>query len=305
MGAISYAGTRQHSALILFLPGITGNMEQFTLVRQRLRGVPADLAFGRSVLPNGTPGEGIPDITEVANAIAEELRSSHDGEVVIVSHSVGAFVALGIAHEVPAAVKSVILVNGGLTSIARFLDQPAHEFSARPLACLTFLHLFVLVSSPAPEWLRRLLGSRKWITRAVLGKLVTDSAMKTREERSALLNEAGGPRVLRSLWKSRHHWRAFIAYANEIPTDVLFIIGDRDPISTEAGARAMAALLPSARICILKGVGHAAPLEAADTVAEVIREAIEAPDAAHFSAHPADPDHYNRGHQSECRKVGP
>jgi pimeloyl-ACP methyl ester carboxylesterase len=306
MGAIDYANdTRQHSALILFLTGITGNRDQWNLVFQRLRGVAADLAFGRPVLPNGTSGEGIPDVTDIANAIAEELRSAHDGEVVIVSHSVGAFVALGIAHEIPDKVKSVILVNGGLTSIARFLDRPAREFLARPLAGLAFLHLFVLVSTPAPERLKRAIGSRKWMTRAVLGKLVSDSAMNTREVRSALLNEAGGPRVLRSLWKSRHHWRKFIAYAREIPTNVLFIVGDRDPISTEADAKSMAALLPNARTCVLKGVGHAAPLEAADTIAEVVRDAIEAPDAAYSSAHATNPSQYDRGHRPECRKVSP
>lgn len=305
MGAIDYANdTRQHSTLVIFLTGITGNNEQWTLVCQRLRDAAADLAFGRPVLPNGTPGEGIPDITDIANAISEELRSAHDGEVILVSHSVGAFVALGIAHQIPDAVKSVILVNGGLTSIARFLDRPVREFFADPIASLAYLHLFVLVSSPAPEVLKRIIGSRRWMTRAVLGRVVSDSAMDTREVRSALLNEAGGPRVLRSLWKSRHHWRKFLTYASKIPSNVLFVIGDKDPISTEPDAKSMAALLPNARICVLEGVGHAAPLEAPDTILEIVRAAIEAPDAAHSDVQAAKPNQHSPGHQPECKKVG-
>lgn len=296
MGTISYtASVRQHSSLILFLPGITGNMEQWTLVHRRLRGVAADLAFGRPVLPDRILGEGIPSVTDISNAMVEELRSACYGEVIIVSHSVGAFVALGIAHEIPAAVKSVILVNGGLARVARFLDRPVREFVARPLACLTFLHLFALVSSPAPEFLKRALGDRRWLTRVVLGKLVSDSAMETREKRSALLNEAGGPRVLRSLWESRHHWRKFVGYASEISTDILFIVGDRDPVSTEADAIAMAALLPNAKIRVLNGVGHAAPLEVPDAIADIVREALESPKAEHLSAQVADPDQYSPG----------
>ncbi len=268
-------GARRYPSLIIFLPGMTGNFEQWTWVRECLEGVPADLAFGAPVMPGIVSGRAAPTVTEVANAIAHELQSADDGEIIIVSHSVGAFSGLGIAHEIPAAVKAVILVNGGLAGVGRFLDQPVREFFARPLRCLTFLWLFALVSAPAPKCVKQAIAARRWLTRAILGKLVSGSAMDTRERRAALLNEAGGPWVLPSLWKNRHHWREFTAYAHEISTDVLFVIGDRDPVSTHEDAVNMAALLPRSRIRDLKGVGHAAPLEVPAVIADIIRDVLK------------------------------
>jgi pimeloyl-ACP methyl ester carboxylesterase len=269
------SGARRHSLLILFLSGMTGNIQQWTWVREQLQDIPADFAFGTPVLPSVVFGRTIPTVTQASNAIADELRSANDGDVIIVSHSVGSFSALGIAHEIPDAIKSVILVNGGLSSVGRFLNRPVREFVTRPLRCLAFLHLFALVSAPAPERLKQVIADRKWLTRAILGKLVSPSAIETRERRAALLNEAGGPPVLVSLWKNRHHWREFTAYSHKIPTDALFIIGDQDPVSTQEDANTMAALLPKARIRVLKGVGHAAPLEASSVIADVVREALK------------------------------
>jgi len=268
-------GARRYPSLIIFLPGMTGNFEQWTWVREYLQGAPADLAFGAPVMPGIVSGRAAPTVTEVANAIARELKSADDGEVILVSHSVGSFSALGVAHEIPAAIKAVILVNGGLASVGRFLDQPVREFCARPFRCLTFLRLFTLVSAPAPKRLRQAIADRSWLTRAILGKLVSGSAMDTPERRAALLNEAGGPWVPASLWKNRHHWREFIAYAHEISTDVLFVVGDGDPVSTHEDAVNMAALLPRTRIRSLKGVGHAAPLEAPAVIADIIGEVLK------------------------------
>jgi len=170
----------------------------------------------------------------------------------------------------------VILVNGGLAGVGRFLDRPVREFAAQPLRCLAFLRLFALVSAPAPQWLKRALASRRWLTRAVLGGLVSASATRTREIRAAVLNEAGGPWVLASLWRNRHHWREFAAYAGQIRTDALFIVGDADPISAEKDADEMASMLPGATVRVLRGVGHAAPLEVPDVIADAVREALKA-----------------------------
>lgn len=270
------SGARRHPALILFLSGMTGNVRQWSEVTDRLVDVPADLAFGTPVVPGVVFGRGVPTLAEMATAIANQLRSGPEGEVIIVSHSVGSFSALAIAHEIPAAVKSVILVNGGLASVGRFLDRPTREFAARPSRCLTYLRLFALVSAPAPQWLRRVLASRRWLTRAVLGDFVSASALQTQERRAAVLDEAGGPWVLASLWRNRHHWREFAAYAGQIRTDALFIVGDADPIGTEEDADEMAGMLPDATIRVLQGVGHAAPLEVPDVIAAAVRDALKA-----------------------------
>lgn len=267
-------GVRRHSILVLLLPGMTGNLKQWDCVRSLLQDAPADLAFGTPALPGPVFGEVIPTVTDAARAISAELRTAGDGEVIIVSHSVGSFSALAVAHEVPRVVKSVILVNGGLAGVGRFLDRPAREFVSHPFRCLSFLLLFIVVSAPAPAWLRRTMAGQKWLLRVLLGWLVSGSAVKTPERRAALVNEAGGPWILRSLWKNRHHWRKFEAYSHEIGPEVLFVIGDRDPISTERDAEAMAADLPDAKIRVVKGVKHAAPLEAPEEIADIVRHAI-------------------------------
>lgn len=264
----------EHRSLVLFLSGITGNVDQWIWVRELLKDIPATFAFGAPVLPGVVFGEGIPTVAEASNSMADELRAAHDGKILIVSHSGGSFSALGIARELGGAVKAVILVNGGLTSAAQFLDHPVLGFFARPLRCLTFLHLFLLVSAPAPERLKQAMMNHRWLARAIVGKLVSASALESRERRAALVNEAGGPRVLASLWKNRHHWSKFIAYGHEIRTDVVIVVGEEDPVSTQEDANALAALLPQARIRVLKGVSHAAPLEAPDAVASVVREVL-------------------------------
>ena len=268
-------GVRRHERLILLLPGMTGNLEQWTCVCGLLRDAPADLAFGTPALPGPVFGDAIPTVTDAARAISAELLADHLGDVIVVSHSVGSFTALAVAHELPGAVKSVILVNGGLAGVGRFLDRPAGEFISHPLRCLTFLLLFIIVSAPAPAWLRRFMADQKWLLRALLGWLASGSAVKTPERRAALVNEAGGPWILRSLWKNRHHWRKFVGYSNEIRPDVLFVIGDGDPISTERDAKAMAGMLPSAKIRVLRGVKHAAPLEVPEEIAEIVLHAIK------------------------------
>jgi len=115
----------------------------------------------------------------------------------------------------------------------------------------------------------------KWIAHVIVGKLVSESALETPERRAALVNEAGGLSVLASLWRNRHYWRELVAYANEICTDVLIIVGDKDPVSTLEHAKAMRALLlPHAKIRVIKGVSHAAPLEAPGVIADIVREAL-------------------------------
>jgi pimeloyl-ACP methyl ester carboxylesterase len=89
-------------------------------------------------------------------------------------------------------------------------------------------------------------------TRVIVGNLVSESALETPERRAVIVNEAGGLSVLASLWKNRHYWRELVAYADEICTDVLIIVGDKDPVSTLEDAKAMTALLPRAKYALLR-----------------------------------------------------
>src|SRR5215467_3525399 len=83
----SLSGTWRYQSLILFLPGITGNLDQWKWVLESLQDISADLAFGTPVLPDVAFGRTIPSVTEVSSAMANEVRAAHHGKVLIVSHS--------------------------------------------------------------------------------------------------------------------------------------------------------------------------------------------------------------------------
>jgi len=258
------------SSLVLFLPGLSGNLYQWDLVIPKLIDVPVNLAYGAPILPHPAFGGARPTVTQLARAMSSEIRETSYDKVIVVAHSVGAFVALGIARELPKSVQSVILINGGLSGVARFLDRPAHELLARPRTCLTALRLFVLVSAPVPSAVKRAIANSEKSSRFLLGNLVSDSALDTQARRRSLVEKAGSSKVLRALWDNRHHWNEFTCYAGDISTEVIFLVGDEDPVSSERDTREMAAFLPHAKLSLLEGVGHAAPLETADAVVEAI-----------------------------------
>jgi pimeloyl-ACP methyl ester carboxylesterase len=258
--------------LILFLPGLSGNLSQWDLVVPIVADLPVDLAYGAAILPHPALGPGRPTVTSVASAIAAQLRKDGRTNVAVASHSVGSFVALGLAHLAPDIVRSVILVNGGLTTVAKFLDRPVREMAADPRTCLNALRLFLLVGAPTPKVAKRALARSEWSSRAALGSLVSETALETREQRDSLMAEAGCPSAMRALWDNRHHWREFASYAGQIETPVLFLAGGADPVGSAPDTRAMAAMLPHAEMRILSGIGHAAPLESASAIAAAITE---------------------------------
>jgi pimeloyl-ACP methyl ester carboxylesterase len=216
-----------------------------------------------------------PSVVELADAMAAELRGRPAGSVLIVSHSVGAFVALAMASALGPIVRAVVIVNGGLTTVARFIDAPLTELQSHPRECLGFLRLFALVSAPVPRRIKRAIAERRWASRLVVGKLVSPAALATSDTRHALIAEAGGLETLSALRDNRHHWRVFLHQAPETRVRVVFLVGDRDPMTTVADTRTMAGYLPDAEVIVLEGIGHAAPLEATSFVLAAIQSELE------------------------------
>lgn len=260
--------------LVLFLPGLSGNNKQWSSVLELLRDAPADFAYGSPMLAHAAFNGSQPSVTELAKKTAAELSAYPGRSHVIVSHSVGSFVALAIAREAPDAVAALILVNGGLVSVAKFIDKPWREITTHPVACLSFLRLFALVGAPVPAAVKRLVASRQWATRLVVGGLVSDMAVNSQAKRDVLVDEAGNSETLLSLWKNRHHWPEFKQYASEIKAETVIVDGANDPVTRGDDAQQMAALLPNARVQVLPDVGHAAPVEASDAVADAIKLAL-------------------------------
>ncbi|MEW2519980.1 alpha/beta fold hydrolase [Actinacidiphila alni] len=288
--AIAATPPRESAAgrpVVVFLPGMSGNNRQWDLViKQLLADGESDgdggsgsepapsLAYGAPVLAHQAFDGARPTVVRLGQAMAQELADRQYGPVVIVTHSVGAFTGLAIAHAAPDKVKALIIVNGGLTSVARFIDSPLRQLFKHPSSSFTYLRLFALVGAPVPGALKKAIARRRWASRAVVGNLVSDSALASQEQRESLLTEAGKSETMLALWKNRHHWHEMEGYAAEVGADVHFLVGSSDPMTTEKDTRYMASLLPHAEVTVLKGVGHAAPLEAAETVTAAIRDAL-------------------------------
>lgn len=268
------AQAERERGLVLFLPGLSGNNRMWDPVVAELLDDQFDLAYGSPILSHPAFGGARPSVVELGCAMAEQLKADGRKDVVVVTHSVGAFVAMAIANAAPEIVKSLVVVNGGLTSVARFIDSPVHQLIRHPASALAYLRLFVLVGAPMPRAIKRAIASRRWSSKAVVGNLVSESALQSREQRDALILEAGKAETVQSLWQNRHHWHEFEASAHEIRTPVHFLVGDRDPMTSEHDTRTMASLLPHARITVLKGIGHAAPLEATEQVTAAVRAAV-------------------------------
>jgi pimeloyl-ACP methyl ester carboxylesterase len=263
--------------LVLFLAGLDGNLGQWDLVTPQLEDIGANLAYGAPLLPHPAFDGSQPTVTAFAHVMAEELRREKWGDVLIVAHSAGAFAALGVARTLPEAVREVILISGGLTRVARFLDHPMRELVARPRTCLSALWLFALVATPTPPALRQAVVRSERLSRAVLGGLVSSAALESEERRRSLMGTSATPAALRGLWVNRHYWQEFRSYADDIRPKVLFLVGGADPLSGELDTQTMAAMLPKAEVRVLPGVGHAAPLEAPGAVVAAIREALKEP----------------------------
>jgi pimeloyl-ACP methyl ester carboxylesterase len=276
------AGAAPRRELVLFVGGLSGNDRQWDGVIPLLRAAcEVDVGYGPGALTHPALRGTRPTVVRLARAIAEQLRARPERSTVLVSHSVGAFIALAIAREIPAAVRSVVIVNGGLTSVGRFIDSPLRQLALHPRECLGFMRLFAMVSVPLPRAAKRAIARNRSLSRLLVGHLVSDGALATDERRSSLLENAGSGRVLRLLEDNRHHWPEFAGYAGEIEVPCVFVVGDRDPMTTIEDTDEMAAMLPQAQIEILRGIGHAAPLEAPELVAETICRQLPARDEPH------------------------
>jgi pimeloyl-ACP methyl ester carboxylesterase len=253
---------------------MSGNQRQWDRVIALLlpHGIP--IGYAAPVMRHRDFGDRRPTVAEYGATLAAQLEHDSLEHVVLVSHSVGAFPAFATARSAPGRVVELVVVNGGLSSVGRFIDSPLRALVSNPRACLTYLRLFLLVGVPVPQRVKRKIASQRWSTRAVVGKLVSEAAIATDEQRESLILQAGKVETVIGLWENRHHWPEFEQSASSIYAHVRLIVGDQDPMTTVADTEVMADLLPDATIEVLVGIGHAAPLEAAADVVAAIESAL-------------------------------
>ncbi|MBV1859591.1 MAG: alpha/beta hydrolase [Nannocystaceae bacterium] len=185
-------------------------------------------------------------IAEMAEDVAGLLRtlSLRDGRAPTPTHivglSMGGMVGLQLALDAPELARSLVLVNATAQARPRTLRQRLLVWQRKALVRVLGMRVLAKVLAarlfPKPEQaLHRARLRRRWPendTRAYLGAVdaITRWSVTSRLE--------------------------------EVACEVLLVAGDRDytPVATK---HALAATLPSARVCVIPDSGHATPIDQA------------------------------------------
>jgi len=196
---------------------------------------------GVSLLP------GWPTVAEYAQVVASAMETHAAAPAHVVGLSLGGAVALQLALDFPAHVRSLSLIN----TFGRFrLTAGAWLRGAVRLA---------LVVGGRMDWL----GA--WVAAGLFPRL--DQAL-LRDAAAARI--AGNPRrgYLQSLWATARFNVGPRLRAISLPT--LVVAGTRDTTVPTEAARGLAAAIPGARFCLLEGAGHVASVDAAEDLNAVL-----------------------------------
>jgi len=191
--------------------------------------------------------DGWPTVADYAHLVASAIEAHAAAPAHVVGLSLGGAVALQLALDFPARVRSLSLIN----TFGRFrLTSGAWLRGAVRLG---------LVVAGRMDWL----GS--WVAAGLFPR--PDQAL-LREATAARI--AGNPRrgYLQSLWATARFDVG--PRLREISRPTLVVAGTRDTtVPTKAG-RGLAAAIPGARFCLLEGAGHVASVDAADDLNAVL-----------------------------------
>lgn len=264
-GTIVVEATGSGPALLL-LHGISGN-------RRSWDGVTARLSSRFTVLAADLPARGDSDIPYSARyglehevrRVSELTQQAGIASTVVVGHSHGASIALGLARNLP-SVAGLVLVN------------PVTPWSRRPLL-LSFpgLRHSTLLAAALSRF-------RKPVTRYILERRVLQRGRRADPnlvERYAAAYKS--PRRAQALLAALSDWdpsaqRSFHP-RRRLPVLVLAGVADR---RMRLGDTARLAELLGARYLLLAGAGHALPDERPDLVSDAIRELAEPLDLPPF-----------------------
>lgn len=239
---------------ICFIPGIGADARMFELVTARLE--PAFECIGWDLPGYGkAPLRGAYGFAELARWLADDLDAMGHDTAFVLGHSIGGMAALEFAHSFPDRLEGLILC--GTTPAFGSRDG---SFEARFLASrLGVLDAGSTMADLARSALAELLGSRA----------APDAARRT-EALFAEVPEAAYRQAIACLvtFDRREALKT-------IATPTLLIAGEEDRNAPLKTMERMATSMPRAAIEVLRGVGHMAPLEAPEVVAQAVRYFIE------------------------------
>lgn len=188
------------------------------------------------------------DYVEAAEAVLAAL----DGPAVVVGHSMGAMIALVLAAQHPARVRSVVALNAVFerspAAATAVMDRAqALDGTSQVDPTTTLVRWFGDALSPERD------ACRDWLCAvepAAYKQCYTAFAQSQTPDRDLL---------------------------SRLACPAIFITGSAEPNSTPAMSRAMAQITPKGRAVIVEGAAHMMPMTHPDQVNAVVAELIKTP----------------------------
>ncbi|MCP2234994.1 Pimeloyl-ACP methyl ester carboxylesterase [Prauserella halophila] len=214
---------------------------------------PDQRGMGRSPFPDGSAAGGEPSLDDAARDVVALLDRLELDRVVLGGCSMGGYLTMAVLRAAPERVGGLVLVDtkaGADTDEAR-----ANRLSVAERAETE--------------------GVAGWLADAMLPNLLSEHTREQQPEVEALVRE-----LIDSQQPSGIAWaqRAMAARPDSTATlraaDVpaLVLVGEHDGLAPPDAARAMADVLPDARLETIPDAGHLTPLEAPDAVAATITD---------------------------------
>ena len=239
---------------IFLIPGIGSDARMFDLVTARLE--PSFECIGWDLPGYGkAPARGDYGFADLARWLADDLDALGHDRAFVLGHSIGGMAALEFAHSFPERLEGLILC--GTTPAFGSRDG---TFEARFLAS----RLGPLDAGSSMAELARSAAA------GLLGSRAGEVAARRTEALLAEVPEAAYRQAIACLVTFD---RRDALQAITIPT--LLIAGEEDQNAPLRTMERMVTLMPRAAIEVLRGVGHMAPIEAPEAVAQAVRYFIE------------------------------
>lgn len=216
----------------LLIPGLLCDRLVWEAVLNRLPAEVADLTTGD-------------DLT----AMAGDLLTQYPGPLRLAGHSMGARVAMEMARLAPARIERLALLDTGIHPLRAGERERRDEI-------VRFAHAHGMAAL-AERWLPPMVAPENLANTALMARLRAMVLRMTPDlharQIKALVNRPDAAAALA-----------------QVTCPVLLVVGRHDAWSPVAQHREMLALLPDARLEIIEGAGHFAPVEQPQAVCDVL-----------------------------------
>jgi len=207
------------------------------------------------------PGRGnsdapAPESVDAHADFLETVLGQLEGPVGLAGFSFGGYIALALMKRRPEKVRALALVD----TRASADDDPGKAKRDETIAAVKADGVAPLaLSMPAKLLSPESLGRSDLVER--VQRIISRQRPETIEADLAALRD-------------RPDSNAFLA---QIAVPTLVVVGERDALTPPADSEAMASAIPDARLVVIPGAGHLAPMERPKAVAEALGEFFAAP----------------------------